>query len=81
MVAAAFGATVPAERIEAGMAQEEPAHIAGVKRSHMGKIESGEPMPTLSPALKVALALGLSAAELIGRTEAALPATYRVSAD
>jgi transcriptional regulator with XRE-family HTH domain len=81
VVAQAFGAAVRAVRIEAGIAQEELAHMAGVERSHMGKIERGEHMPTLSLALKVARALGLSAAELISRTEADLPASYRASAD
>lgn len=78
VVARAFGAAVRAVRIEAGVAQEELAHKAGVERSHLGKIERGEHMPTLSLALKVARALGVSAADLIGKTEASLPPAYRL---
>lgn len=81
VVATAFGAAVRSLRVDAGIAQEELAHLAGVERSHMGKIERGEHMPTLALALKVARALGVSAAELIGRTESDLPANYRFSGD
>ena len=77
VVAQAFGAAVRAVRIEAGIAQEELAHMAGVERSHMGKIERGEHMPTLALALKVARALGISAAILVARTEQTLPASYK----
>ena len=52
-------------------------HQAGIERSHMGKIERGEHMPTLALALKVARALGISAAILVARTEQTLPASYR----
>lgn len=81
VVATAFGAAVRALRVNAGIAQEELAHLAGIERSHMGKIERGEHMPTLALALKVARALGVSAAELIGRTESDLPASYRFPRD
>ena len=49
------------------------AHLAGVERSHMGKIERGEHMPTLAMILKIARALGRSASELMLETEARLP--------
>lgn len=71
--ALAFGAVVRAARTEDGIAQEELAHLAGVERSHMGKIERGEHMPTLSMILKIARALGRSSGELMLETEAHLP--------
>ena len=45
--AIAFGAAVREERTNQGIAQETLAHMAGIERSHMGKIERGEHVPTL----------------------------------
>ncbi len=63
--ARAFGDVVRSLRTEDGIAQETLAHVAGIERSHMGKIERGEHMPTLAMILKIARALGRSAGELI----------------
>jgi XRE family transcriptional regulator, regulator of sulfur utilization len=71
--ARAFGDAVRALRTEDGMAQETLAHLAGIERSHMGKIERGEHMPTLALILKIARALQRSAGELMLETEARLP--------
>lgn len=71
--AIAFGAAVREVRTDQGIAQETLAHIAGIERSHMGKIERGEHMPTLALILKIARALGRSACELMLETEARLP--------
>lgn len=51
------------------MAQEELAALAEIERSHMGKIERGEHMPTLALILRIAVALNRSAADLISVTE------------
>ncbi|GAO21748.1 transcriptional regulator [Alicycliphilus sp. B1] len=51
------------------MAQEELAALAEIERSHMGKIERGEHMPTLALILRIAVALNRSAADLIAVTE------------
>ena len=51
------------------MAQEELAALAEIERSHMGKIERGEHMPTLALILRIAAALNKSAADLIAVTE------------
>ena len=67
--ALAFGKAVRAARVEQGVAQEELASLAGIERSHMGKIERGEHMPTLALILKIATALRISAAELMVATE------------
>ena len=71
--ALAFGAVVRALRTADGVAQETLAHLAGIERSHMGKIERGEHMPTLVLVLKIARALDRSAGELLLETEARLP--------
>ena len=73
-LAQAFGAAVRALRMERGIAQESLAHLAGIERSHMGKIERGEHMPTLAIILKIARALGCSAADLMTATESRLTA-------
>jgi XRE family transcriptional regulator, regulator of sulfur utilization len=67
--ALAFGATVRAIRSEQGVAQETLAHLAGIERSHMGKVERGEHMPTLALILKISHALNVSAGELMTGTE------------
>jgi transcriptional regulator with XRE-family HTH domain len=70
--AAAFGSAVRAARMQQGIAQEELASLAGIERSHMGKIERGEHMPTLALILRIAMALSKSAAELMAATESNL---------
>ena len=72
----AFGAAVRAARTEDGIAQETLAHMAGIERSLMGKIERGEHMPTLVLILRIARALGRSAGELMLETEARLPSEW-----
>ncbi len=67
--ARAFGQAVRAIRTERGIAQEALAQLAEIERSHMGKIERGEHMPTLGIILKVARALHCSAADLMAATE------------
>ncbi|MFC8751451.1 helix-turn-helix domain-containing protein [Pseudomonas oryzihabitans] len=73
--AQAFGAAVRALRTEQGVAQETLANLAGIERSHMGKIERGEHMPTLAIIFKIARALGCSAADLMAETESRLAAS------
>ena len=72
--AQAFGAAVRAIRIEDGIAQETLAHLAGIERSHMGKIERGEHMPTLAIIFKIAGALECSTAVLMSEAESQLAA-------
>ena len=79
VLAAAFGAAVRSARTTRGIAQEGLAHLSKIERSHVGKIERGEHMPTLSAVLKIAKALGMSGAELLAEAEALLPAEYLAS--
>jgi len=60
---------VRSARLARGIAQEELAALAGIERSHMGKMERGEHLPTLALILKVANAMKMSAAELMADTE------------
>ncbi|MBX6316999.1 MULTISPECIES: helix-turn-helix transcriptional regulator [Pseudomonadota] len=70
--AMAFGLAVRAARLEKGIAQDVFAVQAGIERSHLGKIERGEHMPTLAMILRIAGALDKSAADLIAATESNL---------
>lgn len=76
VLAAAFGAAVRSARTSRGVAQEALAHLSKIERSHVGKIERGEHMPTISAVLKIARALGITGAELLAAAEALLPAEY-----
>jgi len=73
VLAAAFGAAVRSARTNRGIAQEALANLAGIERSHVGKVERGEHMPTLAAVLKIAGALGLSGAELVAAAQHLLP--------
>ena len=73
-LAHAFGAAVRALRMERGIAQESLAHQAGIERSHLGKIERGEHMPTLAIIFKIAGALECSTAVLMSEAESQLAA-------
>jgi len=74
-LAQAFGAAVRALRMERSIAQESLANLAGIERSHMGKVERGEHMPTLAIIFKIAGALDCSTAELMAATESQLAAS------
>ncbi|HHF0457880.1 helix-turn-helix transcriptional regulator [Pseudomonas aeruginosa] len=71
-LAQAFGAAVRALRTERGIAQETLANLAGVERSHMGKVERGEHAPTLAIIFKIAKALECSTAVLMTEMESRL---------
>ncbi|EPH3307999.1 MULTISPECIES: helix-turn-helix domain-containing protein [Gammaproteobacteria] len=73
-LAQAFGAAVRALRAERGIAQELLANLAGIERSHMGKVERGEHMPTLAIIFKIAGALECSTSVLMTETESQLAA-------
>ncbi|WP_396956445.1 helix-turn-helix domain-containing protein [Nitrosomonas sp.] len=74
-LAQAFGAAVRALRTERGIAQETLAHLAGVERSHMGKVERGEHLPTLAVVFKIAGALECSTTVLMAEAERQLQGT------
>jgi DNA-binding XRE family transcriptional regulator len=48
------------------------ANLADIERSHMGKVERGEHMPTLVIVFKIARGLGCGTAEVMGRAEGVL---------
>lgn len=70
--AVAFGTAVRERRLAREMSQESLAAEARVERSHMGKIERGEHLPSLSIVFRLAHVLGCRPGELLDRTEALL---------
>jgi transcriptional regulator with XRE-family HTH domain len=69
-VACAFGEVSRSLRVERGVAQDTFALAAGVDRSYYGKLERGERQPSLGLLLRIAAALEISGAELVGLVEA-----------
>lgn len=67
--AKAFGRVVRSKRTEKGISQESLAHIAGIERAHMGRIERGEHTLLLPQIIKIARALGVRSGELLDETE------------
>lgn len=63
--ARAFGAAIKERRLLAGISQEELGNLAGVERSHMGKIERGEHMPNFVLILRLAGALSITPGLLV----------------
>lgn len=63
--AAIFGANLRRIRDEQELSQEDLAFEAKVHRTHIGKCERGEVDPTLSTAIDIANALGVSLSDLV----------------
>ena len=61
-----LGAAVRARRTALELSQEALADLAGVDRSHMGKIERGERNVTFLNILRIAQALTCKPSELLG---------------
>lgn len=68
-MAGAFGNVVREVRLKSGLAQEKLALLAGIERSHLGKIERGESLPTLPLIMRLSKALQVNAADLIAQVE------------
>ncbi|MBN8712795.1 MAG: helix-turn-helix transcriptional regulator [Xanthomonadales bacterium] len=73
-LARAFGTAVRALRAERGISQESLANLASIERSHMGKVERGEHMPTLAIIFKIADALECSTTVVMAEAERQLAA-------
>lgn len=68
----AFGNVLRRLRMEAGLTQEQFGFEADLRRTYVSILELGQQQPSLSTILKVALALNISAQELIGLVETEL---------
>lgn len=81
VTARAFGEVIRSLREGLGVAQDAFALTASVDRSYYGKLERGERQPSLALLLRIAAGLGLSGADLVGRTEAAIKKLRRRELD
>ena len=81
--AAALGPRLRELRTRRGLSLEQLAARSGVSRAMLSKVERGENTPTITVVLKVASALEIGAAELIGVEPATravkVPASSRIS--
>lgn len=68
-LAQALGAVVRTLRTRKDISQEVLANLANIERSHMGKIERGEHIPSLVIIMRIADVLGCDASSLIAETE------------
>ncbi len=59
------GAAIRAKRKEQGLSQEELAFASGVERGNMGKIERGENNLSILNLVRIADAIGATAAEIL----------------
>ncbi|QJI13867.1 helix-turn-helix domain-containing protein [Pseudomonas sp. ADAK22] len=60
-----LGASVRARRLDLKLSQEALADLAGVDRSHMGKIERGERNVTFLNILRIATAMQCKPSDLL----------------
>ena len=66
MITKAFGRKVREARITQGLSQEGLAELSELHRTYIGSVERGERNITLLNAEKIADALGVTLAELVG---------------
>ena len=67
--AQALGKVIRQERQRAGMSQEVLSGLAGIARSHLSMIETGDKQANFCTVWRLAQALGLRPSELMRRVE------------
>jgi transcriptional regulator with XRE-family HTH domain len=70
--AVAFGRAIRVMRVERGLSQEELGLRSGLSRGFFGKVERGDANPTFETIVKVATALEVPAADVVGLAESYL---------
>jgi transcriptional regulator with XRE-family HTH domain len=60
-----LGSAIRALRMAAGMSQEQLAHLAGLDRSYLGRVERGDNSVAIMTLCQVARALGVTGARLL----------------
>lgn len=66
----AAGTVIRRLRLEKGMSQELLSGLAGIARTHLSMIETGQKQPNFETVWKLALALDLRPSELVAQIEA-----------
>ncbi|HIW75992.1 MULTISPECIES: helix-turn-helix domain-containing protein [Gordonibacter] len=73
----AFGATVTARRVDAGIEQSVFALVANMSNNHLREIEAGKGNPTLATMHRIAAAFGTTADDLLSEAyERAFGSSY-----
>ena len=67
-----FGGVLQRRRLAVGITQEELAFRADVDRTFVSRLERGIRQPTITTLIGLSAALGITAADLVRETEAAL---------
>lgn len=65
----ALGMVISILRIERGLTQEQLSGLAGIARSHLAALESGQKVPRADTLWKLSDALSVRTSELIRMTE------------
>ena len=65
----AFGVVISRIRVEKGLTQEQMSGLAGIARSHLAALESGEKTVRLDTLWRIADALHVSPSDLVMLTE------------
>lgn len=65
----AVGTVIRRLRLEKGMSQELLSGLAGIARTHLSMIETGQKQPNFETVWKLALALDLRPSELVAQIE------------
>ena len=68
-VAIAFGKVIRELRVKAGLTQEQLGFEADLRRTFISILELGQQQPTLTTILKLAAALGTTAATIVSDVE------------
>ncbi|TDC53986.1 XRE family transcriptional regulator [Jiangella ureilytica] len=64
-VARALGVRVSSLRLSRGLTQEQLAHLAGISRGYLQKVEHARACPGLDVLLRIARALGVTVVDLL----------------
>jgi XRE family transcriptional regulator, regulator of sulfur utilization len=73
-LAAAFGKTLRALRLQRGFTQEQFAYASAIDRAYMSRLESGRVHPSLDIVFRVSSTLGMPPSEVVGAIAAAYEA-------
>lgn len=65
----AVGTVIRRLRLEKGLSQELLSGLAGIARTHLSMIETGQKQPNFETVWKLALALDLRPSELVAQIE------------
>ena len=71
----AFGIVISRLRVQKGLTQEELSGLAGIARSHLAALESGDKVVKLNTMWRIADALEIRPSDLVNRIEEESKAT------